>query len=330
MDNTLINVGINGCGRIAKCLIRMIDNNPKLNLISINHYNVKLCKKDVIKYISYDSIQGNYKLTNINFNIHHCKNPIDICWEKEIDIIIDTTGKFKTKESLQSHIKFSHQKVLLSCPSDEIFMYINGVNHHLLALERPKIFSGASCTTNASSPILKILDDNWGIKSCFLTTIHSATASNNTVDRLNIGEKRLGFCSQLNIIPSTTGASSAIAKVNPKLQDKVVASSYRVPVANVSMIELIMNVHKETNLIEILKIFRKLSKSDYLNVIEVNDDKLVSSCFIGNPNSSIIDSNHCQQLGNKFFKIAIWYDNEWGYSSHLIKLIEFYLNKRIN
>ena len=130
----------------------------------------------------------------------------------------------------------------------------------------------------------------------------------------------------LNIIPATTGASSAIAKVNPKLQDKVVASSYRVPVANVSMIELTMNLHKETNLIEILDYFRDLSKKDYMNVIEVNDDNLVSSSFIGNPNSSIIDSNHCQQLGNKFFKISIWYDNEWGYSTHLLNLVNFVMN----
>jgi glyceraldehyde 3-phosphate dehydrogenase len=326
MDNNQINLGINGCGRIAKCLIRIVDNNSRFNLISINHYNTKLCKKDVIKYINYDSIHGKYQLTNTKFNIHHCKNPCDIAWEKKIDIIIDTTGKFKTMESLQPHIKFPHQKVILSCPSEDIFMYIYGVNHYLLALEKPKIFSGASCTTNASSPILKILDDTWGIESCFLTTIHSTTASNNTVDRLNIGEKRLGFCNQLNIIPSTTGASSAISKVNPKLLDKVVASAYRVPVTNVSMIELTVNLHKETNLTEILKVFRQFSQSDYLNVIEVNDDKLASSSFIGNCHSSIIDSNHCQQLGNKFFKIAVWYDNEWGYTNHLINLIKFVMD----
>lgn len=326
MNKKKINIGINGCGRIAKCLIRLIDSDSKLNLVSINHYNKDVRKEHVINYINYDSIHSKFQLQNVNFNIHYGKKPDNIQWEKEIDIIIDTTGKFKTNESLQSHIKFSHQKVLLSCPSDDVFMYIYGVNHHLLALEKPKIFSGASCTTNASSPILKIIDDTWGIDCCFLTTIHSTTVSNNTVDRLNIGEKRLGFCNQLNIIPSTTGASSAISKVNPKLQDKVVASSYRVPVANVSMIELTMNLYKETSLDEILNKFRFLSQGEYLNIIEVNDEKLASSCFISNPNSSIIDSNHCQQLGNKFFKITVWYDNEWGYSSHLVNLIKFAMN----
>lgn len=326
MNKKQINIGINGCGRIAKCLIRIIDNDPVFNLISINHYNKDLSKFNVINYINYDSIHSKFQLKNVNFNIHYGKNPSDIPWEKEIDIIIDTTGKFKTKELLQNHIKFPHQKVLLSCPSKDVFMYIYGVNHYLLALEKPNIFSGASCTTNASSPVLKILDDNWGIDSCFLTTIHSTTASNNTVDRLNIGEKRLGFCNQLNIIPSTTGASSAITKVNPKLLDKVAASAYRVPVTNVSVIELTVNLNMETSLENILTKFRKLSQSEYRNILEVNDDKLASSCFIGNSNSCIIDSHHCQQLGNKFFKISVWYDNEWGYSTHLINLIKFVMN----
>lgn len=321
-----INIGINGCGRIAKCLIRMLDKHDNLNLVSINHYNTCVKINDVLKYIKYDTIHGRYILKNKSFYIHHYKNPSEIPWEKEIDIIIDTTGKFKTKQKLESHIKYPHQKVLLSCPSEEIFMYIYGINHYLIALEKPNIFSGASCTTNASSPILKILDDNWEIVNCFLTTIHSNTSSNNIVDRINLESNRKGFSGNYNIIPSSTGASKAISKINPKLLGKVNAVSYRVPTINVSIIELCVNLNKKTTISKILNKFRELSDNNYKDIIEVNDENLVSSCFIGNSNSSIIDSHHCQELGNKFFKIVIWYDNEWGYSNNLINLIKFTMN----
>ena len=323
----MVNIGINGFGRIGKLLTRLVLNDPRLKLISVNHPT--LTKVDYKYLLKYDSVHGSYNELNQSqdsyVKIHNHREPKDIIWEDEIDIIFDTTGKFKTKETLASHKENTNLDdntiVLLTAPpKDDIPMFVYGVNH--MDYNNQDIISAASCTTTCLAPIAKILNDNYTITNGLATTIHSVTASQYTVDKYTTG-KRTGRSVINNIIPSTTGAAKAIGKVIPELNGTLDAVSVRVPVSNVSLIDLNVNLEKSPEINEILKLFKNLSRTDeYRNIIQVCDDLVVSSDFIGNANNSIVDSLSTMKVDN-MYKFLVWYDNEFGYANNIIRFVKY-------
>tara|TARA_B110000908_G_C10244913_1_gene448259 strand:- start:1234 stop:2214 length:981 start_codon:yes stop_codon:yes gene_type:complete len=323
----MINIGINGFGRIGKLLSRIIINDPRLRLVSINHPTIT--RDDYLHLLSYDTVHPLADSFDINkaqsVTIHNSSSPSDILWENEIDIILDTTGKFKTHDSLMSHKQGTHLDddttiILTAPPADDIPMFVYGVNH--VKYNFQNVISAASCTTTCLAPIVKVLHDNYNIKSGLATTIHSVTASQFTVDKYTPG-KRTGRSIINNIIPSSTGAANALGKVIPELEGKLNAVSVRVPVSNVSLLDLSVTLEKNPEVTEILDLFTELSKSpDYYNIIDVSDKMLVSSDYIGNKNNAVIDSLSTMKM-NDMYKFLIWYDNEMGYASNIIRFIKY-------
>jgi len=321
----MINIGINGFGRIGKLLSRLVLSDSRLRLCSVNHPT--LTKSDYNYLLKYDSVHGTYPIqpSNTSVNIHNCREPKDIVWEDEIDIIFDTTGKFKTKETLMAHKENTNLDedtvVLLTAPpKDDTPMFVYGVNH--INYNNETVISAASCTTTCLAPIAKILNDNYGIVNGLATTIHSATASQYTVDKYTSG-KRTGRCVMNNIIPSTTGAAKAIGKVIPELNGKLDAVSVRVPVSNVSLLDLNVNLEKSPEIDEVLSLIKTLSQSDqYFNIVDVNNDLVVSSDFIGNRKNAIVDGLSAMKMDD-MYKFLIWYDNEYGYAENIIRFIKY-------
>ena len=323
----MINIGINGFGRIGKLLSRLVINDPRLRLIGINHPTIT--KSDYLHLLKYDSVHTLDKSFDMEAakmtNIHNSDTPRDIIWEDEVDIILDTTGIFKTHESLITHKENTNLDddtliLLTAPPKDDTPMFIYGVNH--IDYNYQDVISAASCTTTCLAPIVKVLNDNYTINNGLATTIHSATASQFAVDKYTPG-KRTGRSLINNIIPSSTGAAKAIGKVIPELEGKLNAVSVRVPVSNVSLLDLSVNLNQEPEIEDILKLFRKLSQeTDYYQIIDVNDELLVSSDFIGNKHNAIIDSGSTMKIDN-IYKFLVWYDNEMGYAKNIIRLIKY-------
>ena len=315
----MIHVGINGFGRIGKLASRMMLQHPSFKLVSINHPT--LTRDDFLKMLKYDSVHGRYS-RNDRFanktNIHNNKKPKDIQWEDNLDIILDTTGLFKEKVSVTEHLHNTNlddsTKVIVSAPSKSLPMFVYGANHEKYNGE--KFLSASSCTTTCLAPILKIIDDNYRIESGLATTVHAVTASQFTVDKYKPG-KRTGRTILNNIIPSTTGSASSVGKILPELSGKINAISVRVPVQDVSLLDLTLNIPDEPELEELIELFRKKQGLG----IKVCGESLVSSDFIGDPHSAIIDTESCLKQGS-LYKIAAWYDNEMGYVRNIMRLMQ--------
>lgn len=317
----MINIGINGFGRIGKLLARLVIENPQMRLANINHPSIT--ETDFLNILKYDSVHGQFNMTS-SAKIHNQYEPKDIEWDNEIDIVIDTTGKFKTHEELIKHKENTSLDdsaiILLSAPpKDEIPMLVYGVNH--IDYNYQDIISAASCTTTCLAPIVDILHKNFTINNGLATTVHSATASQYTVDKYTPG-KRTGRTLLNNIIPSTTGAAKAIGKVIPDLNGKLNAVSIRVPVSNISLIDLCVNLDKQPEVEEINELFRNLSKKEYFKIIEVSDKLLVSSDFLGNSSNAILDAPSTMKQDD-LYKLLIWYDNELGYAHNIIRFIKY-------
>ena len=323
----MITVGINGFGRIGKLLSRLVINDARLQLKSINHPT--MTKKDYAHLLKHDSVHNldtSFDLSKADkVNIHNAASPQDIIWEDDIDVVLDTTGKFKTHDELILHKESTDldddTTILLTAPpKDDIPMFVYGVNH--IDYNYQNVISAASCTTTCLGPIVKILNDNYTINSGLATTIHSVTASQYPVDKYTPG-KRTGRSLINNIIPSSTGAAKAIGKVIPELEGKLNAVSVRVPVSNVSLLDLSVNLNQEPEVEDILNLFRKLSQEDnYYEIIDVSDELLVSSDFIGNKHNAIIDAASSMKIDN-IYKFLVWYDNEMGYAKNIIRLIKY-------
>ena len=323
----MITVGVNGFGRIGKLLSRLVINDSRLRLRSINH--PAITKDDYLHLLKYDSVHNLDNSFDMSaaypVNIHNCKSPKDIIWEDDIDIVLDTTGKFKTHDELLQHkistnLDDSTTILLTAPPKDDIPMFVYGVNHRDYNYQN--IISAASCTTTCLAPIVKVLNDNYTINNGLVTTIHSVTASQFAVDKYNPG-KRTGRSLLNNIIPSSTGAAKAIGKVIPELEGKLNAVSVRVPVSNVSLLDLSVTLNQDPAIEDVLNLFRKLSREDtYYEIIDVSDELLVSSDFIGNKNNAIIDSVSTMKIDN-MYKFLAWYDNEMGYAKNIIRLIKY-------
>jgi len=327
-----IRVGINGFGRIGKIVLRNILNYKNIEVVAIND----LIPLDYLAYqLKHDSTHGILK-KDISFEEEHLiiedkkikvsneKDPQNIKWdESKVDYVIEATGLFLTKELANKHLKPGVKNVILSAPpKDETPMFVMGVNHHKYEKEM-KIVSNASCTTNCLAPLMDVLDNSFGVTNALMTTIHSATATQNTVDGSSQKQWRSGRSAIQNIIPATTGAAKAVTKILPRLKGKITGMAFRVPTANVSVIDLSVNLNKNVSYEEVCLEIKKASSSEkYKNIIGYSEEEVVSCDFNSDIRSSIFDKNAGLKIGDNFFKLICWYDNEWAYSNKIVELIK--------
>lgn len=323
-----INIGINGFGRIGRLVFRSAINDDNFKVISINDL---LDTEHLAYLLKYDSVHGSFdgsvEISNNNLivngntiKITSEKNPELIKWgDMGVDIVAECTGLFTTKEKSNLHLNGGCKKVVISAPSADVPMFVMGVNHNNVKKD-DLIVSNASCTTNCLAPIAKVLNDNFIIEEGLMTTVHSVTASQFTVDGPSKKDYRGGRSSLLNIIPSSTGAAKAVTKVIPSLQGKLTGMAFRIPTANVSVVDLTVRLKNKTSYDEIKKVMLEASENDLRGILGYCDDPVVSQDFIGDKRTSIFDASAGMELNSNFFKIISWYDNECGYSNKLLDL----------
>ena len=323
-----IKIGINGFGRIGRMVLRLSLTRTDLEVVAINDlldiiHLAYLLKYDSVlgKIKSNISIDGNsLNIDGQKIQITSKKDPKLIGWDNlGVDVVLECTGIFTTLDTAKYHIDGGAPKVVISAPSKDAPMYVMGVNHNTINKD-DLIISNASCTTNCLAPPIKVLNDNFGVEEALMTTVHAVTATQFTVDGPSKKDFRAGRSSLLNIIPASTGAAKAVTKVIPSLQGKITGMAFRVPTANVSVVDLTVKLSKETSYDEIMSTMEKASKGELKNILGFSSDDVVSQDFIGDIRTSIIDSKAGIQLNSKFYKIITWYDNEAGYSSKLLDL----------
>jgi glyceraldehyde 3-phosphate dehydrogenase len=336
MTQNTIKVGINGFGRIGRLFFRLASQHPNIQIVGIND----LLDADYMAYmLKYDSVHKKFKaditvkdghlVANGNtIRVTAIKEPSELKWnEIGADYIIEATGLFTTLEKCQAHLDAGAKKVLISAPSTDAPMFVMGVNESEYKPEIDNIISNASCTTNCLAPLAKVIKDNFGIVEGLMTTVHSTTATQKTVDGPSMKDWRGGRAASANIIPSSTGAAKAVTKVIPSLAGKLTGMAFRVPTVNVSVVDLTVKLEKETTIEEICKVIQTSSENEMQGTIQYIDEELVSSDFIGNPNACIFDSKAGIMLNSTFVKLVAWYDNEWGYSNTLVRLLEYISGK---
>ena len=292
------------------------------DLLDINHL-AYLLKYDSVhgKIKSNISIDGNsLNIDGQKIQITSEKDPKLIGWDNlGVDVVLECTGIFTTLDTAKYHIDGGAPKVVISAPSKDAPMFVMGVNHDTIN-KNDLVISNASCTTNCLAPPIKVLNDNFGVEEALMTTVHAVTATQFTVDGPSKKDFRAGRSSLLNIIPASTGAAKAVTKVIPSLEGKITGMAFRVPTANVSVVDLTVKLSKETSYEEIMNTMEISSKGELKNILGFSSDDVVSQDFIGDVRTSIIDSKAGIQLNSKFYKIITWYDNEAGYSSKLLDL----------
>ena len=323
-----IKIGINGFGRIGRMVLRLSLARTDLEVIAINdlldiNHLAYLLKYDSVhgKINSNISIEGNsLNIDGQKIQISSEKDPKLIGWNNlGVDVVLECTGIFTTLDTAKYHIDGGAPKVVISAPSKDAPMFVMGVNHDTIN-KNDLIISNASCTTNCLAPPIKVLNDNFGVEEALMTTVHAVTATQFTVDGPSKKDFRAGRSSLLNIIPASTGAAKAVTKVIPSLEGKITGMAFRVPTANVSVVDLTVKLSKETSYEEIMNTMEIASKGELKNILGFSSDDVVSQDFIGDVRTSIIDSKAGIQLNSKFYKIITWYDNEAGYSSKLLDL----------
>ncbi len=329
-----IKIGINGFGRIGRITFRAALKRDDVEVVAINdlldvNHLAYLLKYDSVHGKLEDSIQTNESNLVVNgklIRVTSERDPSKIDWGSAgVDVVAECTGIFTTIEKAQAHIDAGAKKVAVSAPSKDIPMFVMGVNSDELTKDNT-IVSNASCTTNCLAPIAKVLHDNFGIKEGLMTTVHAATATQMTVDG-PAKNYRLGRSALNNIIPSSTGAAIAVGKVIPSLNGKLTGMAFRIPTANVSVVDLTVLLEKETSYEEIKKVFKSESEGSLKNVLSYTEEAVVSQDYVGSPYTSNFDANAGIELSPNFYKIISWYDNEYGYSTKLVELIVEIYNK---
>ena len=329
-----IKIGINGFGRIGRITFRAALKRDDVEVVAINdlldvNHLAYLLKYDSVHGKLEDSIQTNESNLVVNgklIRVTSERDPSKIDWGSSgVDVVAECTGIFTTIEKAQAHIDAGAKKVAVSAPSKDIPMFVMGVNSDELTKDNT-IVSNASCTTNCLAPIAKVLHDNFGIKEGLMTTVHAATATQMTVDG-PAKNYRLGRSALNNIIPSSTGAAIAVGKVIPSLNGKLTGMAFRIPTANVSVVDLTVLLEKETSYEEIKKVFKSESEGSLKNVLSYTEEAVVSQDYVGSPYTSNFDANAGIELSPNFYKIISWYDNEYGYSTKLVELIVEIHNK---
>jgi glyceraldehyde 3-phosphate dehydrogenase len=326
-------IGINGFGRIGRLVFRAALKRG-LDVVAIND----LIEVDYMAYmLKYDSTHGRFPGTievvdghlvvnGKTIRITAERDPANLKWDEVgVEVVIESTGFFLTQADAQKHIQAGAKKVVLSAPAkdDSIPTYVMGVNHELLTADQT-IVSNASCTTNCLAPIAKVLNDKFGIVEGLMSTVHAVTATQKTVDGPSAKDWRGGRGGFSNIIPSATGAAKAVTKVIPALKGKLTGMAFRVPVSDVSVVDLTVRLEKAATYPEIKAAMKEASEGYLKGVLGYTEDEVVSSDFIGDEHASIFDANAGIALNDNFVKVVSWYDNEMGYSSALAKFVEYY------
>ena len=326
-----VKVGINGFGRIGRLVFRAAVNNPNIEIVGIND----LITPDYMAYmLKYDTIHGRFEGTvdytenslivnGKSIRVTAEKDPANLRWnEVGAEYVVESTGLFLTKEKAAGHIQAGAKHVVMSAPSkDDTPMFVMGVNHETYTSDM-QFVSNASCTTNCLAPIAKVLNDNFGITDGLMTTVHSITATQKTVDGVSMKDWRGGRGASYNIIPSSTGAAKAVGKVIPSLNGKLTGMSMRVPTLDVSVVDLTVNLAKPAKYAEICAAMKKAAEGELKGILDYTEDMVVSSDFIGDAHTSIFDAKAGIALTDTFVKVVAWYDNEWGYSNKVLMLIE--------
>lgn len=325
-----IKVGINGFGRIGSLVFGAMLERDNVEVVAIND----LIDANYMAYmIKYDSVHGGFKgevkvegnnlvVNGKTIRVTSERDPNNLKWDEVgAEYIVESTGLFLSKDTAQAHINAGAKKVILSAPSkDDTPMFVMGVNHMELT-DDIKIFSNASCTTNCLAPLAKVIHDNFGIVEGLMTTVHATTATQRTVDGPSAKDWRGGRSALLNIIPSSTGAAKAVGKVIPSLNGKLTGMSFRVPTADVSVVDLTVRLEKATSYDEICAAIKKASEGELKGILGYTEDLVVSQDFIGDKRTSIFDKDAGIMLSPNFVKLVSWYDNEMGYSNKLTDML---------
>ncbi|MBM3202211.1 MAG: type I glyceraldehyde-3-phosphate dehydrogenase [Chlamydiae bacterium] len=330
-----IRVAINGFGRIGRLALRAIaqHHSDKIDILAVND----ICEANLLAYLlKYDSVHRHFPLDvrvegsllivdNKKIQVFKEKDPAKLPWrELEIDYVIEATGLFTSKEAANKHIEAGARKVLITAPSTDAPMFVMGVNEKFYDPSRDHIVSNASCTTNCLAPVVKVLlSNNMQIAEGLMTTIHAVTATQKTVDGPSGKDWRGGRGAGFNIIPSSTGAAKAVGKVIPEVQGKLTGMAFRVPVADVSVVDLTVRLEKPTTYEAICDAMKEASNGSMKGILAYTEDEVVSSDFISDSHSCIFDRHAGIALNSQFFKLVSWYDNEWGYSNRVVDLLLF-------
>jgi len=323
-----LKIGINGFGRIGRMVFRAAAKRSDVKIVAINDL---LDVEHLAYLLKYDSVHGNFdgsvEIENGNLVVNGDvvritaeRDPKVLQWDAVgADIVAECTGIFTTLDMAQAHIDGGAKKVVISAPSADAPMFVMGVNHSE-AKASDTIVSNASCTTNCLAPLAKVLNDNFGIEEALMTTVHATTATQMTVDGPSRKDWRGGRSALLNIIPASTGAAKAVTKVIPSLVGKLTGMAFRVPTADVSVVDLTVKLQKETSMAEIKAAFKSASENELAGILGYTEEAVVSQDFIGDARTSIFDAEAGIELNSTFFKLVSWYDNEAGYSNKLIDL----------
>lgn len=328
---TKVKVGINGFGRIGRLVFRSAVANPQIEIVGIND----LIDPDYMAYmLKYDSTHGQFKgdvkvegghlvVNGQKIRVTAEKDPANLKWgDVGAEYVVESTGLFLTKETAEKHIAAGAKKVVMSAPSkDDTPMFVMGVNHKEYK-SNIDIVSNASCTTNCLAPLAKVLHDKFGIVEGLMTTVHATTATQKTVDGPSMKDWRGGRGAYQNIIPSSTGAAKAVALVIPELKGKLTGMSFRVPVADVSVVDLTVRLEKPASYDQVKAAMKEASEGELKGILGYTEDEVVSQDFLGDARTSIFDAKAGISLNDNFVKVVAWYDNEWGYSNKLIDLVQ--------
>ncbi len=323
-------IGINGFGRIGRLAFRAAMKNPKIKVVAINDlldtdYLAYLLKYDSVhgRFDGTVSVDGDYMIVNGDkIRVTKERDPENINWGAvDVDFVVESTGFFTDKALAEKHLKAGAKKVIISAPSKDAPMFVKGVNHTELTKDI-KVFSNASCTTNCLAPISKVLHDNFGIIEGLMTTIHAATSTQKVIDAPSKNWRR-GRAAINNIIPTTTGAAKAVGKVIPSLNGKLTGMAFRVPTADVSVVDLTVRLEKPTTYEAIVEAMKKAADNEMKGVLQIVTDEVVSQDFVSEPHTSNLDVTAGIALSDTFFKIISWYDNEYGYATKVIEMIEY-------
>jgi glyceraldehyde 3-phosphate dehydrogenase len=326
----MIKLGINGFGRIGRLAFRTAINRKNFQIVGINDL---LDIHHLAYLLKYDSIHGKFKgvievhenhliVNNQIIQVFSEQNPENIPWKNlDVDFVIESTGLFTNQDKAALHLKGGAKKVVISAPSINAPMFVMGVNHKSLKKENV-VFSNASCTTNCLAPIAKVLNDNFEIIEALATTVHTATSSQNTVDGPETIWRR-GRSALNNMIPTTTNAGKAVLKIMPELEGKLLAMAVRVPIVDVSLVDLTVRLKKSTNYEHIKQVMKLASENEMKGILGYTEDEVVSQDFVSEPRTAVFDAKAGLALNNNFFKIIAWYDNEFGYATKIIDLIEY-------
>lgn len=329
-----IKIGINGFGRIGRLVMREAFLRNDVEIVAINDL---MDIEQLVYLLKYDSVHGTFKkditidgntmiIDGKRIRVTSEKEPSLLRWDEVgAEIIAECSGVFKTMEKASAHLKAGAKKVVISSPSEDIPMFVLGVNEEKITAN-DLVISNASCTTNCLAPLAKILNDEFGIVEGLMTTVHAATASQSVVDGASKKDFRAGRSALNNIIPASTGAAKAVTKVIPELEGKLTGMALRIPTPNVSVVDLTVKLKKSTTYENLMNVFKKASETNYNGIVGFTTDAVVSQDFVSDTRISIIDAKAGIALNDTFFKIIAWYDNEYGYSAKLIDLM-VYMNR---